>query len=74
MPGVVVFKRRWSVGSDDFVVPGIFLLLLHTIWEQWGVSVSEAIANIGRPSCPQCGPSRIQDGRLYPLAPWSPGS
>ncbi|XP_077492793.1 inactivation no afterpotential E isoform X2 [Amblyomma americanum] len=32
MPGVVVFKRRWSVGSDDFVVPGIFLLLLHTIW------------------------------------------
>lgn len=32
MPGVVVFKRRWSVGSDDFVVPGIFLLVLHTIW------------------------------------------
>ncbi|XP_064490017.1 diacylglycerol lipase-alpha-like isoform X2 [Ornithodoros turicata] len=32
MPGIVVFKRRWSVGSDDFVVPGIFLLILHTIW------------------------------------------
>lgn len=27
-----MFKRRWSVGSDDFVVPGIFLLILHTIW------------------------------------------
>lgn len=32
MPGIVVFKRRWSVGSDDFVVPGIILLLLHTGW------------------------------------------
>ncbi|XP_065343511.1 diacylglycerol lipase-alpha isoform X2 [Cloeon dipterum] len=32
MPGLVVFRRRWSVGSDDLVVPGIFLFLLHTIW------------------------------------------
>ncbi|XP_047740268.1 diacylglycerol lipase-alpha isoform X2 [Hyalella azteca] len=32
MPGIVVFRRRWSVGSDDLVVPGIFLLIMHTIW------------------------------------------
>ncbi|XP_046382989.1 diacylglycerol lipase-alpha-like isoform X2 [Ischnura elegans] len=32
MPGIVVFGRRWSVGSDDLVVPGVFLFLLHTIW------------------------------------------
>ncbi|XP_059479899.1 diacylglycerol lipase-alpha isoform X2 [Neocloeon triangulifer] len=32
MPGLVFFRRRWSVGSDDLVVPGIFLFLLHTIW------------------------------------------
>ncbi|XP_055930624.1 diacylglycerol lipase-alpha-like isoform X2 [Argiope bruennichi] len=32
MPGIVVFKRRWSVGSDDFVVPAVILLLLHTAW------------------------------------------
>ncbi|XP_063979131.1 diacylglycerol lipase-alpha isoform X4 [Diachasmimorpha longicaudata] len=32
MPGIVVFRRRWSVGSDDLVVPGVFLLALHLIW------------------------------------------
>ncbi|GFT65747.1 sn1-specific diacylglycerol lipase alpha [Nephila pilipes] len=32
MPGIVVFKRRWSVGSDDFVVPAVILLMLHTSW------------------------------------------
>ncbi|XP_014475322.1 PREDICTED: sn1-specific diacylglycerol lipase alpha isoform X5 [Dinoponera quadriceps] len=32
MPGIVVFGRRWSVGSDDLVVPGAFLFILHLIW------------------------------------------
>ncbi|XP_015928278.1 diacylglycerol lipase-alpha isoform X2 [Parasteatoda tepidariorum] len=32
MPGIVVFKRRWSVGSDDFIVPAVILLILHTSW------------------------------------------
>ncbi|CAH1799397.1 unnamed protein product [Owenia fusiformis] len=32
MPGIVVFKRRWSVGSDDLVVPAVFLIVLHLIW------------------------------------------
>ncbi|XP_058127729.1 diacylglycerol lipase-alpha [Anopheles ziemanni] len=32
MPGIVVFQRRWSVGSDDLVVPGLFLLVIHFIW------------------------------------------
>ncbi|XP_059617635.1 diacylglycerol lipase-alpha isoform X3 [Phlebotomus argentipes] len=32
MPGIVVFKRRWSVGSDDLVVPGVFLVTIHAIW------------------------------------------
>nr|CAD7424774.1 unnamed protein product [Timema monikensis] len=31
MPGLVVFRRRWSVGSDDLVVPGVFLFVLHLI-------------------------------------------
>ncbi|XP_073834204.1 inactivation no afterpotential E isoform X2 [Musca autumnalis] len=31
MPGLVVFRRRWSVGSDDLVVPGAFLLTIHLI-------------------------------------------
>ncbi|XP_029179132.1 sn1-specific diacylglycerol lipase alpha isoform X6 [Nylanderia fulva] len=32
MPGIVVFRRRWSVGSDDLVVPGAFLFIVHLIW------------------------------------------
>ncbi|XP_074109664.1 inactivation no afterpotential E isoform X3 [Cotesia typhae] len=32
MPGIVVFRRRWSVGSDDLVVPGAFLSIVHIIW------------------------------------------
>ncbi|XP_045466398.1 diacylglycerol lipase-alpha isoform X2 [Harmonia axyridis] len=32
MPGLVAFRRRWSVGSDDLVVPGVFLFTMHLIW------------------------------------------
>ncbi|XP_061192238.1 diacylglycerol lipase-alpha-like isoform X1 [Saccostrea echinata] len=32
MPGIVVFKRRWSAGSDDFVLPALLLMILHGIW------------------------------------------
>ncbi|XP_041917443.1 diacylglycerol lipase-alpha isoform X2 [Alosa sapidissima] len=32
MPGMVLFRRRWSVGSDDLVLPALFLFLLHSIW------------------------------------------
>ncbi|KAK4021972.1 hypothetical protein OUZ56_007459 [Daphnia magna] len=31
MPGIIVFQRRWGVGSDDLVVPGISLTLIHAI-------------------------------------------
>lgn len=27
-----MFRRRWSVGSDDLVVPGAFLFTTHLIW------------------------------------------
>ena len=32
MPGIVVFRRRWSVGSDDLVVPAVILVFLHSVW------------------------------------------
>jgi len=32
MPGLVMFGRRWSFGSDDLVVPTIVLVLLHSAW------------------------------------------
>jgi sn1-specific diacylglycerol lipase len=32
MPGIIVFRRRWSVGSDDLVVPAVFLVVVHVVW------------------------------------------
>lgn len=32
MPGLVMFGRRWSFGSDDLVLPHVVLALLHTAW------------------------------------------
>ena len=32
MPGIIVFRRRWSVGSDDLIIPAGFLVIFHTIW------------------------------------------
>ncbi|XP_045197127.2 diacylglycerol lipase-alpha-like isoform X2 [Mercenaria mercenaria] len=32
MPGIVVFGRRWSVGSDDMVLPALFMVVVHVIW------------------------------------------
>ncbi|KAM9424672.1 diacylglycerol lipase-beta [Pholidichthys leucotaenia] len=32
MPGIVVFGRRWGIGSDDFVFPGSFELFIRLLW------------------------------------------
>lgn len=32
MPGIIVFRRRWSVGSDDLFAPASFLVVFHFIW------------------------------------------
>ena len=32
MPGLVLFDRRWAVGSDDCIVPATLLSLTHTVW------------------------------------------
>ncbi|XP_034235301.1 sn1-specific diacylglycerol lipase alpha isoform X2 [Thrips palmi] len=32
MPGLVIFRRRWSVGSDDLVVPAAILCVVHLAW------------------------------------------
>ena len=40
MPGIVMFKRRWSVGSDDMVIAAAFLALLHFVWwVYWGGTI-----------------------------------
>ncbi|XP_061078415.1 diacylglycerol lipase-alpha-like isoform X2 [Conger conger] len=58
MPGMVVFRRRWSVGSDDLVLPAFFLFLLHCAWLvilsmvvfslEWGRSCSVTLVDHGR--------------------------
>ncbi|XP_053393222.1 diacylglycerol lipase-beta-like isoform X2 [Mercenaria mercenaria] len=32
MPQLVAFNRKWSIGSDDFVYPGIGEIILRVIW------------------------------------------
>ncbi|XP_064620702.1 diacylglycerol lipase-beta-like isoform X3 [Lineus longissimus] len=32
MPGVVMFKRRWGIGSDDLVFPGIGEIIFRFLW------------------------------------------
>lgn len=32
MPGLVAFKRRWNVGSDDLFFPAIIELSVRTVW------------------------------------------
>lgn len=31
MPSLIAFGRRWKIGSDDFVIPGVQLLCGHLI-------------------------------------------
>uniref|UniRef100_A0A8C3GQF4 Diacylglycerol lipase-beta n=1 Tax=Cairina moschata TaxID=8855 RepID=A0A8C3GQF4_CAIMO len=50
MPGLVVFGRRWAIGSDDFVLPGAFELSLRVLW--WiGILVLYAVHK-GQFNCP----------------------
>lgn len=32
MPGIVVFRRRWMVASDDLVIPFGIAFVLRGIW------------------------------------------
>ncbi|XP_070811129.1 diacylglycerol lipase-beta [Pituophis catenifer annectens] len=32
MPGLMLFGRRWAIGSDDFVFPGSFELFIRVTW------------------------------------------
>ena len=32
MPQLVAFSRRWTIGSDDFVFPGLMEIVLRIAW------------------------------------------
>uniref|UniRef100_A0A8C5X933 Diacylglycerol lipase-beta n=1 Tax=Malurus cyaneus samueli TaxID=2593467 RepID=A0A8C5X933_9PASS len=49
MPGLVVFGRRWAIGSDDFVLPGAFELFVRLVWI--GILVLYAVRK-GQFNCP----------------------
>ncbi|XP_054851425.1 diacylglycerol lipase-beta isoform X1 [Eublepharis macularius] len=50
MPGMVMFGRRWAIGSDDFVFPAAFELFIRVSW--WiGILVLYSIHK-GQLDCP----------------------
>ncbi|NWH19088.1 DGLB lipase, partial [Grus americana] len=50
MPGLVVFGRRWAIGSDDFVLPGAFELFVRLVW--WIGILALYTVHKGQFSCP----------------------
>ena len=32
MPGIVLYNRRWALGSDDILLPAVVLAALHITW------------------------------------------
>ncbi|KAM9261645.1 diacylglycerol lipase-beta isoform 1-T1 [Cariama cristata] len=50
MPGLVVFGRRWAIGSDDFVLPGAFELFVRLVW--WIGILALYTVHKGQFNCP----------------------
>ncbi|CAF99672.1 unnamed protein product, partial [Tetraodon nigroviridis] len=62
MPGMVMFRRRWSVGSDDLVLPALFLFILHCIWL---VVLSVVLFGLPYGSDQSCSVTLVDHGRGY---------
>uniref|UniRef100_A0A3B3TD97 Diacylglycerol lipase-alpha n=1 Tax=Paramormyrops kingsleyae TaxID=1676925 RepID=A0A3B3TD97_9TELE len=62
MPGMVMFRRRWSVGSDDLVLPAFFLFLLHSAWL---VVLSVVLFGLPFGSGQSCTVTLVDHGRGY---------
>ncbi|XP_043099694.1 diacylglycerol lipase-alpha isoform X2 [Puntigrus tetrazona] len=62
MPGMVLFRRRWSVGSDDLVLPAFFLFILHCIWL---VVLSVVLFGLPYNSEQSCSVTLVDHGRGY---------
>ncbi|XP_062868592.1 diacylglycerol lipase-alpha [Trichomycterus rosablanca] len=62
MPGMVMFRRRWSVGSDDLVLPALFLFILHCIWL---VVLSVVLFGLPYGSNQPCSVTLVDHGRGY---------
>nr|XP_015808616.2 diacylglycerol lipase-alpha isoform X2 [Nothobranchius furzeri] len=62
MPGMVMFRRRWSVGSDDLVLPALFLFLIHCVWL---VVLSVVLFGLPYSSDQSCSATLVDHGRGY---------
>ncbi|XP_062327878.1 diacylglycerol lipase-alpha isoform X3 [Osmerus eperlanus] len=62
MPGMVMFRRRWSVGSDDLVLPALFLFVLHCVWL---VVLSVVLFGLPYGSDQSCSVTLVDHGRGY---------
>uniref|UniRef100_A0A4W5L9D9 Diacylglycerol lipase-alpha n=1 Tax=Hucho hucho TaxID=62062 RepID=A0A4W5L9D9_9TELE len=58
MPGMVMFRRRWSVGSDDLVLPALFLFLLLMV-------LSVVLFGLPYGSDQSCSVTLVDHGRGY---------
>uniref|UniRef100_A0A8C8GW78 Diacylglycerol lipase-alpha n=1 Tax=Oncorhynchus tshawytscha TaxID=74940 RepID=A0A8C8GW78_ONCTS len=58
MPGMVMFRRRWSVGSDDLVLPALFLFLLLVV-------LSVVLFGLPYGSDQSCSITLVDHGRGY---------
>uniref|UniRef100_A0A8C7T7J4 sn-1-specific diacylglycerol lipase n=1 Tax=Oncorhynchus mykiss TaxID=8022 RepID=A0A8C7T7J4_ONCMY len=58
MPGMVMFRRRWSVGSDDLVLPALFLFLLLVV-------LSVVLFGLPYGSDQSCSVTLVDHGRGY---------
>uniref|UniRef100_A0A8C9YJJ4 Diacylglycerol lipase-alpha n=1 Tax=Sander lucioperca TaxID=283035 RepID=A0A8C9YJJ4_SANLU len=58
MPGMVMFRRRWSVGSDDLVLPALFLFLLLVV-------LSVVLFGLPYGSEQSCSVTLVDHGRGY---------
>lgn len=59
---MVMFRRRWSVGSDDLVLPALFLFLLHCVWL---VVLSVVLFGLPYGSDQSCSVTLVDHGRGY---------
>ncbi|XP_072046452.1 uncharacterized protein [Amphiura filiformis] len=53
MPGLIAAGRRWSIGSDDLVIPGAILFFVHLTW----TAGMAAVISISKENTIGCSPN-----------------
>ena len=51
MPGIVLYNRRWALGSDDILLPAVVLALVHVVWWDFWIWDRDTFYVFGPPHC-----------------------